>query len=233
MKIVFVNGSPKGDAGVSRKIIDRLIPFCKGQQYGILHISEQMDRNMALQIMNMADGIVIVSPVYAGVIPSVLLGFLSDLEMHMIERRARVSVIVHGDLFDSDDCLNALGVMESWASHTGLMFCNGLGIGGSDQFYVSDAGFENRHLKEGMRNVMTSLIQGSIFPSLCVSMGNRMLYRRNMENMHHAKMEENGVKPDTWNARIARLFRSSNAQKQKIDENISESKIEKEENVSE
>ena len=84
-----------------------------------------------------------------------------------------------------------------------------------------------------MRNVMTSLIQGSIFPSLCVSMGNRMLYRRNMENMHHAKMEENGVEPDTSNARIARLFRSSNAQKQKTDENISESKLEKEENVSE
>ena len=141
--------------------------------------------------------------------------------------------IIENDLFDSDDCLNALGVMESWASHTGLMFCNGLGIGGSDQFYVSDAGFENRHLKEGMCNVMTSLIQGSIFPSLCVSMGNRMLYRRNMENMHHAKMEENGVEPDTWNARIARLFRSSNAQKQKTDENISESKLEKEENVSE
>ena len=142
-------------------------------------------------------------------------------------------MIVHGDLYKSDDSLNALGVMESWASHTGLMFCNGLGIGGSDQFYVSDAGFENRHLKEGMRNVMTSLIQGSIFPSLCVSMGNRMLSRRHMEIMHHAKMEENGVEPDTWNARIARLFRSSNAQKQKIDENISESKIEKEENVSE
>ena len=53
--------------------------------------------------------------------------------MHMIERRARVSVIVHGDLFDSDDCLNALGVMESWASHTGLMFCNGLGIGLADE----------------------------------------------------------------------------------------------------
>ena len=232
MKIVFVNGSPKGDASVSQKIIDRLIPFCKGQQYGILHISEEMDRNMALQIMNMADGIVIVSPVYAGVIPSVLLGFLSDLEMHMMERKARVSVIVHGDLFDSDDCLNALGVMESWASHTGLMFCNGLGIGGSDQFYVSDAGFENRHLKEGMRNVMASLIQGNILPSLCVSMGNRMLYRRNMENMHPAQMEDNGVEPDTWNARIARLFRSSNAQKQKDDENVSESKIKKEENVS-
>ena len=123
--------------------------------------------------------------------------------------------------------------MSSWASHTGLMVCNGLGIGGSGQFYVSDAGFENRHLKEGLRNVMASLIQGNILPSLCVSMGNRMLYRRNMENMHHAKMEENGVEPDTWNARIARLFRSSNAQKQKDDENVSESKTKKEKNVSE
>lgn len=231
MKIVFVNGSPKGEAGISQKIIDRLIPFCKGHQYGILQIQEDMDRNMALQIMNMADGIVIVSPVYAGVIPSVLLGFLSDLEMHMMERKARVSAIVHGDLFDSDDCLNALGVVESWASHTGLTFCNGLGIGGSDQFYVSAAGFENRHLKQGMADIMRSVEQGIILPSVCISLGNRMLYRRNMESMHRAKMAENGIEPDGWNTRFARLFRSSN--KQKNNENISENTEDKKEKVSE
>ena len=66
MKIVFVNGSPKGNNCISQKIIDRLIPYCKGHQYGILSVNEDMDRNMALQIMNMADGIVIVSSVYAG-----------------------------------------------------------------------------------------------------------------------------------------------------------------------
>lgn len=224
MKIVFVNGSPKGNNCISQKIIDRLIPYCKGHQYGILSVNEDMDRNMALQIMNMADGIVIVSPVYAGGIPSVLLGFLSDLEMHMSEKKARVSAIVHGDLFDSDDCLNALSIVEAWTSHTGLAFCNGLGIGGSDQFMVSDAGFDNRHLKEGMADIMRSIIQGVSLASRCVSPGNRMLYRRNMETLHHAKMEENGVEPDTWNVRIARLFRSSSAVKKDAEnENVSES----------
>ena len=113
-------------------------------------------------------------------------------------------MFVHGDLFVRLDCVIALGVMESWASHTGLMFCNGLGIGGSDQFYVSDAGFENRHLKEGMRNVMTSLIQGNILPSLCVSMGNRMLYRRNMENMPESAVCSD--RPVNRNRKLMKMF---------------------------
>ena len=102
MKIVFVCGSPKEDS-LSAKIIEQMIPYVKGHQYGILNVDENLNRHTALQIMDMADGIVFVSPVYMGSLPSSMLGFLSDLELHMRERKARVTAIVHGDLFDTDD----------------------------------------------------------------------------------------------------------------------------------
>lgn len=208
MKIVFVNASASLQGSVSEQIINRMIPACKGHQYGVLQVSEDMNRHTAMQIMAMADAAVIVSPVYMGSLPNQLLGFFSDVEMHLSEKKARICAVVHGDLFDSDDTLNALGVVERWALKCGLSYHMGLGIGAADQMKYNNRGFDNRHVVNGLSNIMAAALKGQTFPSVCVSVGNRMLYRRDMENFHHKKMEENGIVPDTLNAKIAKLFRS-------------------------
>lgn len=206
MKIVFVNGSPKGKDSVTQKIIDHLVPFCKGHQYGVLNVSDDYSRSDMIRIMDMADSIVIVSPVHMGSVPSGLLGFLSDMEMHINERKALVSAVIHGDLFDSDDSLNAISVIERWAEKTGVSFVSGLGIGGSDALNYDDAGFGNRHLKTALENIMKTVIHGIGADPVCVSVGNRLLYRRNMESRYHQAMETNGITPDTLNKKISKLF---------------------------
>lgn len=208
MKIVFVCGSPKENS-LSMKIIDQMVTYVKGHQYGILHVDENLNRSMALQIMDMADGIVFVSPVYMGSLPSALLGFLSDLELHMRERKARITAIVHGDLFDTDDTMNALSIIERWSAKMGLTFMSGLGIGGCDALNIRESAFSNKHLSNGLQNCMLSIINNHVFQSCTVSIGNRMAYRRMMENYYHGLMEENGVAPDTLNAKIGRFFRGN------------------------
>lgn len=206
MKIVFVCGSPKEDS-LSAKIIEQMIPYVKGHQYGILNVDENLNRHTALQIMDMADGIVFVSPVYMGSLPSSMLGFLSDLELHMRERKARVTAIVHGDLFDTDDPMNALSIYERWAVRVGLTFMSGLGIGGCDALMIRESAFSNKHLSNGLQNCILSVINNQIFQSCTLSIGNRMAYRRMMENYYHTRMEANGVEPDTLNAKLGRFFR--------------------------
>lgn len=208
MKIVFVCGSPKGENSLSMRLIEQMIPFLKGHQYGVLQLSEDLNRHTALQIMDMADGIILVSPVYFGGLPSALLGFLSDMELHMQERRARVSAVVHGDLTDPEDTMNTLSIIERWSLKTGLSYKTGLGIGASDALSIKQEAFHNQHLQNGLQHCMEGVLQNQDYPSFMIMIGNRMAYRRLMENHYRKKMSDNGIEPDSLSWRLHDLFRT-------------------------
>jgi multimeric flavodoxin WrbA len=88
MKITIMNASPKEENSASQQLIDRLIPFLKGNEYGVLQVRQGMDEDLALKAAELSDAWIIVAPMYLSSLPSSMIALMDVLGSEDPARRA-------------------------------------------------------------------------------------------------------------------------------------------------
>lgn len=201
MRVVFINASPKEGGSLSSLLIEKMIPYIRGHQYGVLNVREDMDRHMAVQVLNMADAIVVVSPVSFGSLPSRLLGLFSETEMHMHDGGIPVCAIVHGDLYETDDVCSSMEVIKRWCERAHLEWITGIGAAGADGFLTGTGSFPHRW-NSALKNMAQALVDKNGISEEIFSIGIRMFYKHTMEQSHRRRIHDNGLETRDMNSRI-------------------------------
>lgn len=130
MRITIMNASPKKESSASQQLIDRLIPFLKEDEYGILQVNQNMDESLALTAANLSDAWIIVAPIYIYSLPSSMLAFLDDLEAKVRKKGVRVGAVLQCGFYEADNTKLAMQVIQQWCQRNGYTFAAGIGIGG-------------------------------------------------------------------------------------------------------
>ncbi len=125
MKVVFVNAGYDGHKHYTNQLIDCMKPCLRDNQYGVLNIG---DINMRMPVMMASDLLVMIVPVSVGCLSSELLGFMSEVEMQIHQKKMKVNVVVYDDLPMQKRNRNAIGRLQSWCKKCGFSFYSGLGI---------------------------------------------------------------------------------------------------------
>lgn len=130
MKITLMNASPKAEHSGSQQLIDRLIPFLKGDEYGILQVNPQMKEDLAVKAVMASDAIVIVSPIYVSSLPSSMLALMDVIEARVQKKELKVAVILQCGFYEAENTELAMELIKQWCRQNKYDFLGGIGFGG-------------------------------------------------------------------------------------------------------
>jgi multimeric flavodoxin WrbA len=130
MKITLMNASPKAEHSGSQQLIDRLIPFLKGDEYGILQVNPQMKEDLAVKAVMASDAIVIVSPIYVSSLPSSMLALMDVLEARVQKKELKVAAILQCGFYEAENTELAMELIKQWCRQNQYDFLGGIGFGG-------------------------------------------------------------------------------------------------------
>lgn len=197
MKIVIVNASLKKEDSISGLLTERLIPFLKGNSYGVLHTSEPMDHRTRRAILKAADALVIVTPVSCGGIPSSLIALLSEMEMHALKRNIPVCMVIHGEQTDLKDLEHTENMLKIWCEKCHLHLCMNLLIAGSDQLMlwkdIPSGNLIMRKTDAAFRQLADAL-NGNEKEDVRIPAGSLFVYKRSMEHYWKKQLAKNGLR---------------------------------------
>lgn len=125
-----MNMSPKAESSTSQQLIERCIPFIKGNEYGILPVNSQMVEDVAIQVVQASDAIVIVSPIYCSGLPSSALALMDIIEGRIQKRKLTVGAILQCGFYESSQTQFAMRFIKLWCDRNEYSFVGGMGIGG-------------------------------------------------------------------------------------------------------
>ena len=132
MKVALVNGSPKGRDSASALLLDEL----KGLlgDYELAEFSIRSARMDNLESFGDYNAVVVAFPTYVDGVPSHLLRTLVQLEAHLGDRSPGSGPVVYAiancGFFEASQNRHSLAILENWCARTGLVWGQGLGIGG-------------------------------------------------------------------------------------------------------
>ncbi|MDL2318523.1 NAD(P)H-dependent oxidoreductase [Eubacteriales bacterium OttesenSCG-928-A19] len=125
MRILLVHGSPKRTASATGMLLDAL-----SGRLGEGHTLTRCDaRELEGTQTEDADAIVIGFPLYVDGLPSQLLRALQAAEGRM-RPGAMVYAVVNNGFFEAEQNLPAFAMLRHWCARSGLVWGQGLGIGG-------------------------------------------------------------------------------------------------------
>lgn len=130
MRITIMNASPKKENSSSHQLIERLVPFLKGQEYGILEVNPEMNEKLALTAARVSDAWIIVAPIYAGSLPSSMLAYMDLLEANVRNKGTKVGAILQSGFYEAENTSLAMELIRQWCETNGYSFAAGMGIGG-------------------------------------------------------------------------------------------------------
>lgn len=131
MKIAAINGSPKSN-GVSALLIQQMekLAGTKIETYHAIQLARSgLPQETMAEILS-ADALLIVSPLYVDSLPAPLIATLTSLENAAQNKagRPQVFAIING-AFDAPQTKLALDMVQHFATHAGLPWGCGMGIG--------------------------------------------------------------------------------------------------------
>lgn len=132
MRIVMINGSPKGQISTSGFMLQDL-KSCLTENVEISEFcfnKPHMDERMMPDLCT-CDALVFAYPVYVDGIPSHLLSCLCDLEKHGINNQnMMVFCIVNSGFFEGKQNAIAIEILKNWCHKMKLQWGMGIGVGG-------------------------------------------------------------------------------------------------------
>lgn len=195
MRVVVINASLKKEEGISSLLIERMIPYLKDCEYGVLKVSDFIDKKVLRRILKAADAFVIVTPVSWGGLPSSLSGLLSEMEFLPVKQNIPVCTVIHGEQYDPSSFMHAENILRIWSERCHLHLCMNILIGGSDQLpalkSISSGTGVFRKADHAFRDLAEAL-QNQEKPDQSFSIGSSFLYKRTMEKSWKKELERNG-----------------------------------------
>lgn len=130
MRITIMNASPKKKNSSSQQLMERLIPFLNGEEYGILEVNPEMDEKLALTAASLSDAWIIVAPVYVDSLPSSMLAYMDLLEAKVRKKGIKVGAILQSGFYEAENTELAMELIRQWCAANDYTFAAGMGIGG-------------------------------------------------------------------------------------------------------
>lgn len=197
MRIVIINASLKKEDSVSDILIERLIPFLKGNAYGVLPAAEPMDHRTRRTIMKAADAMILVTPVSWNGLPSSLMTLLSDMEMHTLKRNIPVCTVIHDEQTDLKSLEHAENMVKIWCEKCQLHLCMNILIAGSDQMMAwknIPAGNQTMKETDAAFQQLADALKGNEKEDIRIPAGSVFLYKRSMEHYWKKELAMNGLR---------------------------------------
>lgn len=138
MKIVAVNGSPKGDASNSAEILAMLRTAVPGEDWVTLSsIREWRKPGLAEETLLASDALVVAFPLYVDGLPGSLMALLERFAAALAKEGASGAPLRTRRLYGAANCgfyegaqnSVALEILSHFAEANGLRWCGGIGIG--------------------------------------------------------------------------------------------------------
>lgn len=134
MKIAFINGSPKFKDSASGMLLTMAKEYLgEAETEEFICNKTQLEEHIIQRIFN-ADAILFSFPLYVDSIPSHLLRCMVQMqqyiEAHPLEHKPMVYTIVNNGFFDGKQNRFAIENIKHWSHRCGLLFGQGVGIGG-------------------------------------------------------------------------------------------------------
>ncbi len=143
-KICFVNGSPRGKASASKRLIDKVIEMLDKQvtQTHEICVVESLSKNTTekdFTLMSTMNSIIFVFPLYIDAIPSNLLEYMYAFDEYLSCQpqtpdytHPRVYSIINNGFIEGRQNTNALQIMAHYAERIGYSWRFGIGIGAGE-----------------------------------------------------------------------------------------------------
>lgn len=132
MKILAINGSPRGNASSSREIISKLEKYTEGR--ATIHLAASRSDTFTEALLD-HDVWVIAFPLYVDGLPASLMRFLLDAEAALQKRKRngslpiRVFAVCNCGFYEGEQNAIALKIVQHFCVANGLQWCGGVGIG--------------------------------------------------------------------------------------------------------
>lgn len=124
-----MNASPKEENSASQQLIDRLIPFLKGNEYGVLQVRQGLDEDLALKAAELSDAWIIVAPMYLSSLPSSMIALMDVLEAKICKKGIKVCGILQCGLYDPANTRMSMELIRLWCARNGYTYTGSVGIG--------------------------------------------------------------------------------------------------------
>lgn len=196
MRIVIINASPKETEGVSSLLIQRLLPFLKNCEYGVLSAEGKRDLKTVRRILRAADGLILVTPVSCGSLPSSFLALLGDMEMHALKREMPVCAVIHGESPEIQSYTHAENMLKIWSEKCHVQLRMTLVVTGSDQMaFWKDipAGSPVVWKLNAALEQIPQALQGEEKGIVPLSAGSSFLYKKRLEHVWKEELSQNGL----------------------------------------
>ena len=133
MKIVIINGSPRGKKSNSEILIKYLCSLLEEHQINKYYLfSSKIDSEIKSEIHN-ADALIFGFPLYVDSIPSHLLDTIVKFEEEkIINSKTKIYCIVNNGFFEGKQNQLAILQMKNWCQKTGAEWGQGIGIGAGE-----------------------------------------------------------------------------------------------------
>lgn len=130
MKLIFINGSPKGNAGASYTILKALENNLNTEEISWINPLTQTDQDN--QLVLETDAIVFSLPLYVDSLPSHFISYLLKLEtlFKTQEKAIKVYAIVNCGFYEGKQAHIALAMLQDWTLQSKLTWGQGIGLGG-------------------------------------------------------------------------------------------------------
>lgn len=130
MKLLILNGSPRAPRSNSKRYAGLFCKHWKGEAETANLLKGDTAKLCAMA--GEADHVLLVFPLYADGLPTVLLSFLKAWEQAMEERKPTVSVVINCGFYEPEQNDVAVDMVRLFCRKTGCPFGSALKIGGGE-----------------------------------------------------------------------------------------------------
>ena len=136
---LILNGSPRAPRSNSLQYIQLLRSHLTGSctEYALL----STDKQTICQAMETCDDVILVFPLYADCLPTVLLEFLHYLQEHLPQRRPTVHIFINCGFLEPEQNDIALDILRLFCKQTAFPFGSSLAVGGGEAFLKTPFAF--------------------------------------------------------------------------------------------
>ena len=205
MKAALINGSPKGKASISERLLQAMRERLGGEQEYVFLQVNASDQTQAFDNLKDCNALVFAFPLYIDGIPSRLLRFLDEIkdEIAVIAPGAMVWAIVNNGFYEGHQNALALDMMQSFCVAGGLSFGQGVGVGAGGMASAAPVGSgPMRNLGLALDQLAQNIHQSRIVPNqFVVPNFPRFLYKAGGNWSWKAEARKNGLKAKSLHAK--------------------------------
>ena len=130
MKLLILNGSPRAPRSNSKRYAELVCQYWKGKAE-VANLLKG-DTKTLCRMAGEADHVLLVFPLYADGLPTVLLAFLKEWEQSMEDKRPTVSVLINCCFYEPEQNAVAVDMVRLFCRKTGCPFGSVLKIGSGE-----------------------------------------------------------------------------------------------------